>query len=188
MEVKKQYQYIDSELMDRVAAEAHNSPRKRMNYNFHASTDEPINLIGHSFGGPASRLFASLMAYGDEAEIAATVEKHEVTNRACGIILDVNTGAVLAMAIKGDFNPNEPFVLSGEDQKKVDEEKDEEAKSKLRSELLNRQWRNKAVSDSYEPGSVFKVVTASIAIEENLISEKKIPNKELMGINFTYKL
>ena len=36
------------------------------------STDEPINLIGHSFGGPASRLFASLMAYGDEAEIAAT--------------------------------------------------------------------------------------------------------------------
>ena len=36
------------------------------------SVDEPINLIGHSFGGPASRLFASLMAYGDEAEIAAT--------------------------------------------------------------------------------------------------------------------
>ena len=34
--------------------------------------DEPLNLIGHSFGGPASRLFASLMAYGDEAEIAAT--------------------------------------------------------------------------------------------------------------------
>ena len=45
MEVKKQYQYIDSELMDRVAAEAHNSPRKRMNYNFHASTDEPINRL-----------------------------------------------------------------------------------------------------------------------------------------------
>ena len=45
MEVKRQYQFIDSELMDRVAAEAHNSPRKRMNYNFHASTDEPINRL-----------------------------------------------------------------------------------------------------------------------------------------------
>ncbi len=39
------------------------------------SPDEPINLIGHSFGGPASRLFASLMAFGDEAEIAATGSK-----------------------------------------------------------------------------------------------------------------
>ena len=45
MEIKKQYQYIDSELMDRVAAEAHNSPRKRMNYNFHSSTDEPVNRL-----------------------------------------------------------------------------------------------------------------------------------------------
>ena len=42
---RKGYQYIDSELMDRVAVEAHNSPRKRMNYNFHASTDEPVNRL-----------------------------------------------------------------------------------------------------------------------------------------------
>ena len=42
---RKGYQYIDSELMDRVAAEARLSPRKRMNYNFHASTDEPVNRL-----------------------------------------------------------------------------------------------------------------------------------------------
>lgn len=45
MEAKKQYQYIDSELMSRVAAEAHLSPRRRMNYNFHSSHDEPVNRL-----------------------------------------------------------------------------------------------------------------------------------------------
>jgi stage V sporulation protein D (sporulation-specific penicillin-binding protein) len=74
------------------------------------------------------------------------------------------------MAVKGDFNPNQPFALSAEDQAKVDALEGEE-KDKLKGELLNRQWRNKAVSDTYEPGSVFKVVTASIAIEENLVNK-----------------
>lgn len=114
----------------------------------------------------------SYIQYTAEKYLETAIEQNQIAERGAAVVMNVNTGAVLAMAIKGDFNPNEPFVLSGEDQKKVDEEKDEEAKSKLRSELLNRQWRNKAVSDSYEPGSVFKVVTASIAIEENLISEK----------------
>ena len=45
-------------------------------------------------------------------------------------------------------------------------------KKELRTKLLNRQWRNKAVSDTYEPGSVFKIFTAATAIEENLISKK----------------
>ncbi len=114
----------------------------------------------------------SYIQYTAEKYLETAIEQNQIAERGAAVVMNVNTGAVLAMAVKGDFNPNEPFVLSSEDQKKVDEEKDEEAKSKLRSELLNRQWRNKAVSDSYEPGSVFKVVTASIAIEENLISEK----------------
>ena len=59
-------------------SKAHNHERFGRSFEGNAlmgrvwSPDEPINLIGHSFGGPASRLFASLMAYGDEAEIAAT--------------------------------------------------------------------------------------------------------------------
>ena len=75
------------------------------------------------------------------------------------------------MSVKGDFDPNEPFTLSSADQKKVSETADEEEKKKLQSELLNRQWRNKAVSDTYEPGSVFKAVTAAIALEENLVNK-----------------
>lgn len=114
----------------------------------------------------------SYIQYTAEKYLETAIEQNEIAERGAAVVMDVKTGAILAMAVKGDFNPNEPFVLSAEDQKKVDEETDTEKQKTLRSDLLNRQWRNKAVSDSYEPGSVFKVVTASIAIEENLISEK----------------
>ena len=74
------------------------------------------------------------------------------------------------IAERGAFDSNDPFTLSAADQAKVDAVTDEEEKKSLKSELLNRQWRNKAVSDTYEPGSVFKVITASIGLEENLIN------------------
>lgn len=90
--------------------------------------------------------------------------------RGACIIMNVNTGEILAMAIKGDFDPNQPFVLSSEDQAAVDAETDTEKQSTLKAQLQNLQWRNKAVSDTYEPGSVFKVITASMALEENLVN------------------
>ncbi len=114
----------------------------------------------------------SYIQYTAEKYLETAIEQNEIAERGAAVVMNVNTGAILAMAVKGDFNPNDAFVLSKEDQKTIDEQTDEEEKKKLRTELLNRQWRNKAVSDSYEPGSVFKVVTASIAIEENLINEK----------------
>ena len=113
----------------------------------------------------------SYIQYTAEKYLQTAIEQNLIAERGAAVVINVKTGAILAMAVKGDFNPNEPFVLSTEDQAKVDAETDEEAKSSLKSELLNRQWRNKAVSDSYEPGSVFKIVTASIAIEENLINK-----------------
>ncbi len=113
----------------------------------------------------------SYIQYTAEKYLQTAIEQNLIAERGAAVVMNVKTGAILAMAVKGDFNPNEPFVLSTEDQAKVDAETDEEAKSKLKSELLNRQWRNKAVSDSYEPGSVFKIVTAAIAIEENLVNK-----------------
>ena len=113
----------------------------------------------------------SYIQYTAEKYLQTAIEQNLIAERGAAVVMNVKTGAILAMAVKGDFNPNEPFVLSTEDQAKVDAQTDEEAKSSLKSELLNRQWRNKAVSDSFEPGSVFKIVTASIAIEENLINK-----------------
>ncbi len=113
----------------------------------------------------------SYIQYTAEKYLQTAIEQNQVAERGAAVVMNVKTGAILAMAVKGDFNPNDPFVLSSVDQAKVDAETDETKKSTLKNELLNRQWRNKVISDSYEPGSVFKVVTAAIAIEENLVNK-----------------
>ena len=113
----------------------------------------------------------SYIQYTAEKYLEAAIAENQIAERGAAIIMNVKTGAILGMAVKGDFNPNSPFTLSSADQSIVDEITDEKEKEEKKNELLNRQWRNKAVSDTYEPGSVFKVVTASIALEENLINE-----------------
>ena len=123
----------------------------------------------------------SYIQYACEKYLDIAVAQERVAERGAVVVMNVNTGAVLAMAVSGDFNPNEPFKLSASDQKKVDEEKDEKKKATLNSELLNRQWRNKAVSDTYEPGSVFKIFTASTALEEALVTRNSS-----FTCNYTY--
>ncbi len=112
----------------------------------------------------------SYVQYVCEKYLDIAIEQEQIKERGAVIAMDVNTGAILGMAVSGDFNPNEPFKLSAEDQAVVDSIADEEERAKKRSELLNRQWRNKAVSDTYEPGSVFKIFTAAVALEENLVT------------------
>ena len=115
----------------------------------------------------------SYIQYVCEKYLDAAVEENDIAERGAVIAMNVNTGAILGMAVSGDFNPNSPFTLSATDQAKVDAAPEEE-KSDLRKELLNRQWRNKAVSDTYEPGSVFKIFTASTALEEGLINVNSV--------------
>ncbi|MBR3144299.1 MAG: PASTA domain-containing protein [Clostridia bacterium] len=114
----------------------------------------------------------SYIQYACEKYLDNAVEQFNAAERGAAIAMDVNTGEIKGMAISGDFNPNEPFKLSAEDQAKVEAETDKEKKNEIRAELLSRQWRNKAISDTYEPGSVFKIFTASTALEENLVNEK----------------
>lgn len=111
----------------------------------------------------------SYVQYVCEKYLDAAVEENHIAERGAVMAMDVNTGAIRGMAISGDFNPNSPFTLSSADQAQVDAAP-EDQKAALRKELLNRQWRNKAVSDTYEPGSVFKIFTASTALEEGLIN------------------
>lgn len=109
--------------------------------------------------------------YVAEKYLTQAVEQNGVKERGCCIVMDVNTGGVLAMATKNDFNPNDPFKIS--DQKKAKEIAaitDDKERSKALTEAQYAQWRNKCVSDTYEPGSVFKIITGSAAIEENAIS------------------
>lgn len=89
---------------------------------------------------------------------------------AYGIIMDVDTGAILAMTSKPDFDLNNPNKITNQlVADKISEILDEEEK---KTETLNArfaQWRNRTVSDTYEPGSVFKTVVVSAALEENVV-------------------
>lgn len=113
----------------------------------------------------------SYVQYVCEKYLDIAIEQEQIKERGAVVVMNVNTGAILGMAVSGDFDPNSPFTLSAEDQATVDAITDEEEKSQKRSDLLNRQWRNKAVSDTYEPGSVFKIFTAAVALEENLVNQ-----------------
>ena len=87
-----------------------------------------------------------------------------------GIVMDVDTGAILAMSTKNDYDPNSPSTIYNETLKaQLEEITDEEEKAKAISLARQNQWNNNAVSDVYEPGSVFKIFTLAAGIEENEI-------------------
>ncbi len=91
---------------------------------------------------------------------------------AYGVVMDVDTGAILAMASMGNFDLNSPQELTKEEEEALYKEyPDEKERAEARSALLYSKWRNFIVSDSYEPGSVFKIITAAAAIEENVLNE-----------------
>ena len=106
-----------------------------------------------------------------EKNLEEGIINNKIINRAAGIVMDVNTGEILAMAVKEDFDPNEPFKIVNEEVAKQIEALPEEERAKARSEALSKQWRNKAVSDTYYPGSVWKMVTTSMGLEEKVVDE-----------------
>ena len=113
-----------------------------------------------------------------DASIQYYVEKHlrqavldyDALNGAGAIAMDVNTGAILAMASLGDYDPNNFLAVSAEAQAVIDSTATKEEASQLLAEAQARQWRNKALSDTYEPGSTFKIITLSMALEEGKVS------------------
>ena len=98
------------------------------------------------------------------------IEENKVYNRAVGIVMDVNNGEVLAMASVGGFDLNDPFTLPEEIMAEISKLPEEE-RGQAESNELSKMWRNKAVSDTYYPGSVFKMFTAAMAVEEGLVTD-----------------
>lgn len=99
------------------------------------------------------------------------IEEFEVANGACAVAMDVNTGAILGLATKGDYDPNDPWTIADENVQKEIDALPEDKQEAATSAALQKQWRNKAISDTYYPGSVFKMCTGSMAMEEGLVSE-----------------
>lgn len=95
-----------------------------------------------------------------------------------GIVMDVDTGAVLGMVSMPDYDLNDPFTIKSDSLRSAYEEaasapEDESesgvtAEKRKKSYYQNFQWNNRAITSTYEPGSVFKVITASASIEEGI--------------------
>ncbi len=108
--------------------------------------------------------------YALEKGLMQAVEDNDADS-AYGIVMDVNTGAVLGMATMPDYNLNEPSVITNKATlKELKKIKDEEKYDIAYSNEVYLMWRNKAISDTYEPGSVFKIFTAAAGLEEGVVS------------------
>ena len=119
-----------------------------------------------------STIDATIQGYLEE-QLAKTVADHNVKNRACGIVMDVNTGAILAMATSSVFDLNDPWALTDEAKKILEASGFEEGSDEyndLLSKTLTQTWSNKAVAESYIPGSTFKILTSSMALEEKKVN------------------
>lgn len=97
-------------------------------------------------------------------------ERAQAAEGGCAIVMDVETGAVIAMAVYPDYDLNAPYEITDpavleELEKLKGEEYDE-----LRRQTLTRMWNNKAVTSTYDPGSVFKMFTMSMALEEGVVN------------------
>lgn len=110
--------------------------------------------------------------YHLETALQKAVDTHKPTERACGIIMNPKTGQVYAMATNYSYNPNNPAEISDKTIAAQLAKMDQGSK-KYQEKRLNAwsvQWKNKAISELYFPGSVFKVITGSSALEEKAIS------------------
>ncbi len=114
-----------------------------------------------------------------DVNVQKTVEKHldravaetAAAGRTCAIVMDVKTGQILAMSTRPDYDLNNPRVLTDTDVKAQIAQLAGDEQSAALLTALQKQWKNKAVSEFYEPGSVFKIFTVSMALSEKLVSE-----------------
>ncbi len=104
------------------------------------------------------------------------IQDYEIRSGAMGIVMDVKTGAVLGMCTLPDYDCNDYLTLNESYSLQLEEaqeagEMTQEQLDELAYTLLMKQWRNRAIADTYEPGSTFKIFTLASALEEGVVSE-----------------
>ncbi len=107
-----------------------------------------------------------------EKNLSQAIDDYQLENGAMGIVMDVKTGAILGMTSLPNYDPNNYQALNEDTLAEINamELPDEEYNAKV-TEALLKQWRNRPISDTYEPGSTFKIITLAMGLEEGVISE-----------------
>ncbi|MCL1859860.1 MAG: penicillin-binding transpeptidase domain-containing protein [Oscillospiraceae bacterium] len=119
-----------------------------------------------------------------EKNLEAAFSESQPRERVTGIVMDVNTGEILAMATIPSFDLNNPGIIDPEimqyinlDDKTLlyienkEFESEEAREDEINLQKLFKLWNNKAITEPYEPGSTFKVITASMGLEEKVVKE-----------------
>lgn len=158
--------------------------------------DGSVKSLSSAGGTTIEKEYEEIDPYEKGADVVLTIdetiqhllEKHlenavvesQLKEGAAGIVMNPKTGEILAMASKPDFDLNDPYSIDNFLKYAVDLEEneelngydsdDEDVKNSAIANIRNKMWRNKAISDTYEPGSTFKIITAAIALEENVVS------------------
>jgi stage V sporulation protein D (sporulation-specific penicillin-binding protein) len=123
-------------------------------------------------GDDVTLTIAATIQYYVEKYLAQAIKDYDVQNGGMCLAMNPKTGELLALASFGDYgsyDPNNYASLAPEVLTEIEQIEDEEARKQAVSDALNTLWRDKAISDTYEPGSVFKIITCATALEENIV-------------------
>ena len=126
--------------------------------------------IAASDGNSVVLTIDQTIQYYLEKGLKETMNEYQAKG-AYGVVMNCNTGAVLAMSSMPDYDCNNPYKLTySKNKKAIKKLTDKTAKQEAESAAVQNQWRNFTVSDTYVPGSVFKTFVASAALEENVVN------------------
>ncbi len=107
-----------------------------------------------------------------EQYLAEAVAYNEVQERGMVIVMDIETGGILAMATSPAYNPNDPYEIYDETTRlEIEAMPESEERVQLQGEARTLQWRNKALADTYEPGSVLKVLTVAAGLDSGAFTQ-----------------
>ena len=109
----------------------------------------------------------SSIQYYIEKHLEQAINDYDVQNGASCIVMNAKTGAILALANYPNYDPNDFLGLNDREMERLGLITDEDEYADEFNAALLRQWRNRALADTYEPGSVFKIMTLAMALEEN---------------------
>ena len=109
-----------------------------------------------------------------EKQMEAAIARYDVQNGAFGLVMNAKTGEILAMATLGSYDPNDYQAIADEQVaaqlEELKQAGDTESYRKALTEARLKQWRNRVLSDGYEPGSTFKVLTMAAALDTGAIT------------------